>query len=67
MPSLKHKNKNNRANNPEASYPIAKGPEEYNIAEAQDKDFKIAIMKMLSDLKQGVNKTLNEIHGNRTS
>jgi hypothetical protein len=24
-------------------------------------------MKMLSDLKQGVNKTLNEIHGNRTS
>ena len=52
MPSLKHKNKNNRANNPEASYPIAKGPEEYNIAEAQDKNFKIAIKNIARTLER---------------
>lgn len=31
-----------------------------NLAESQDKDFKIANMNMLKDLKEGLNKHLNE-------
>lgn len=36
---------------PEASNPIAIGPEKSNLAEAQDNDFKIAIMNMFKTLE----------------
>lgn len=50
---------------PEASNPIAKGSEKHNIAEAQDRDFKIAIRYMFNDLKEDLNKSFNEVHENR--
>lgn len=47
------------------SNPIAKGPEKHNIAEAQDRDFKIAIKYMFNDLKEDLNKSFNEVHESR--
>ena len=37
---------------PEARHSIAIGPKKSNLAEAQDKDFKIAIMSMFKSLKE---------------
>lgn len=37
-------------------------PEKSNLAEAQNEDFKIAIMKMFKDLKEGTNTCLNKVH-----
>ena len=39
----------------------------YNIAEAQDNDFKIAKMNMFKDLKEDFNKSLNEFCDNTTN
>ena len=49
---------------PEASNFMVIGPKQCNLAEAQDKDFKIAIMNMLKDLKEEINKSANEIYEN---
>lgn len=35
----------------EPSNPTALGPEKCNVAEAQDKDLKLALMNMVEDLK----------------
>lgn len=35
-------------------------PKKYNIAGAQEKDFKI-VMSMLKDLKEDMNKSINEV------
>lgn len=45
---------------PEATNPIVLGSKESILAEVQDKDFKIAVMSMFRDLKDNVNKWLNE-------
>lgn len=45
---------------PELSNPATAGPEKYSVAEAQDKDFKIAIMNVCKDLKEEMNKSLNK-------
>lgn len=45
---------------PESSHPNAVGAEKLNRAEAQDKDFKIAIMNMLKDLDDDINKSFNK-------
>lgn len=37
---------------PEARHSIAIGPKKSNLGEAQDKDFKIAIMSMFKSLKE---------------
>lgn len=47
--------------------PIATNPEKSNLAEAQEKDFKIAIMKYFKNLKEDVNKCLNEGFENTNS
>lgn len=46
----------------EASNPTTIGSEIYNIAEAQDKGFKIAVMDMLEVLKEEISESLKEIH-----
>lgn len=38
----------------EPSNPTALGPEKYNVAEAQDKDLKLALMNMVKDLKSQI-------------
>lgn len=43
------------------------GPEKFSVAEVQDKDFKIVILNMLKDIKENINKSLNEIYGNTNS
>lgn len=45
---------------PEASDPTTVNPEKCNLAEAQDKGFKVAILNMCKKLKEDVNKCLNE-------
>lgn len=52
---------------PEASNPTAVFPEKRNLDETQNMDFKLAIMTMFKDLKDDMNKYLNEDHGNRKS
>lgn len=37
------------------------GPEKSNLAKTQDKDFKIAMMKMFKDIKKDINKWLIKI------
>lgn len=70
MPGSQQMNKNmNDQDNkpsPEASNPTAEDPEKSNIAEAQDRDFKIAIRNMFNDLKKDLNKSLNEVHENNS-
>lgn len=44
---------------PEISTPIVIFPEKDNLADTQDNDFKIAIIKMLKELKENKNKCLN--------
>lgn len=41
---------------PETSNPIVIDAEQSNLAEAQDKDFQIAIMNLIEDLKEDMNK-----------
>ena len=41
---------------PEPSNRITEEPEKDNIAEAQDKDIKMAVMNMFRDLREVVNK-----------
>ena len=52
---------------PEAAIPIARDPGKSKLAEAQDKDFRIAIMKYLKDLKEDVHKCLNAVCENTNS
>lgn len=35
------------------------GPEKFNTAAAQDKDFKIVIMNMFQDFQKDMNKSIN--------
>lgn len=43
------------------------GSEKYNLAETQDKDFRLAIRNMFKDLKEAMHKYLNEDHENMKS
>lgn len=52
---------------PETSNPITVDSEKYNIAEAQDKDFKITIMNIVKDFNEGMNKSLSELNENTKS
>lgn len=46
---------------PELSNPATAGPEKCTVAEAQGKElFKTAIMNVLRDLKEDMNKSLNK-------
>lgn len=44
----------------EASNPIKIGHKKFNLAEAQDKNFKITVMNMFTDLKMYLDKCFNE-------
>lgn len=46
----------------EASNSTTIGSETYNVAEAHDKGFKIAIMDMLEVLKEEISESLKDIH-----
>jgi len=46
---------------PKASNPTTVGHEKYNILEAQGKGYKLAIMNLLNDLKDDVNKSINKV------
>jgi hypothetical protein len=46
---------------PEPSNPTTAGPGKCNIAEAEDKDFPRAVMNMFKDLREDMNKSINEI------
>lgn len=52
---------------PEVSNPTTVFPEKRNLEETQNMDFKIAMMTMFKDLKDHMNKYLNEDDGNRKS
>ena len=52
---------------PEATNPIVLGSKESALAEAQDKDFKIAIVSMFKDLTDTVNKCPNKDWENTNS
>lgn len=49
---------------PEPSNYTKAGPKKCNLAEAQDKDFKITAMNMFKDLKVDMNKPPNEVFEN---
>jgi hypothetical protein len=49
---------------PDPSNHTAVDPEKLNTAEAQNKDFKIAAVDMLKDLKE-ILISINDIYGNR--
>lgn len=51
----------------EVSYPTTTGPEYYNIAEAQEKDFKTAFVNMAKILKEEINKSLDKIQKTHTT
>lgn len=51
---------------PEDSNHTVIGPEKSNLAEAQDKDFKVSIMNMFNNLEKDGNKCLNEVHENNS-
>lgn len=48
----------------EPSYHTRTGPEQSNITEVQDKDFKTNSMPMMEDLEEALNKTSIEIQEN---
>ena len=48
----------------ETNNPITVGPKKCYKAKAQDKDFKVAIVNIFKDLKEDMNKFLNEDHEN---
>lgn len=50
--------------NPSNSTTVGHIAEYCNIAEAQDKDFKIAFLNMIETLKEKINKSLKEINEN---
>jgi hypothetical protein len=52
---------------PEPSNPTTAGPEKCNIAEAEDKDFPRAVMNMFKDLREDMNKSINEIWKTQTN
>lgn len=52
---------------PEACDPTGLGPEKWNIAKSQDKDFKVALMHMFKDLKDNMNKFLKEVWENTSN
>lgn len=47
--------------NPEVSKAIKVGFNKYNVAEAQDGDFKITIINVFNDFKFDMNKSHNEV------
>jgi hypothetical protein len=51
----------------ELSNPTTADPEKCNINESPGRDFKIAIMNMFKDLKEDINKSLNEVCENTNS
>lgn len=63
---LKSMSINNQHNIPplEANNPIVLGPEKGNLSKAQDKYFQTAIVNILKDLREDMNKYLNEYHEN---
>lgn len=48
----------------ETNNPITVGSKKFYKAKAQDKDFKVAIVNIFKDLKEDMNKFLNEDHKN---
>lgn len=46
----------------ETNNPITVSPKKCYKAKAQDKDFKVAIVNIFKDLKEDINKFLNEDH-----
>lgn len=64
MPRSQHKNSDNEQ--PQEYVPqnksTVRSPEKSNLAEAQNEDFKIAIMNMFKDLKKGRNTCLNKVY-----
>lgn len=52
---------------PEPNQPTTAGPEKCNIAEAQDKNFIKAVMNMIKDLKEHMNKSINKILETQTA
>lgn len=46
---------------PDVSKPGAEGPKKYNVAEAQDGHFKIAMVRMSEVLREERNKPFNEV------
>jgi hypothetical protein len=46
---------------PASRNPTRVGPDKCSVAEVQNKDFKIAIMNMFKNLKEKINKSLNEV------
>lgn len=48
----------------ETNNPITVGPKKCYKAKAQDKDLKVAIVNIFKDLKEDMNKFLNEDHEN---
>lgn len=65
MPTQQHKNRiinsQDSMSPSECSDHTIVGPEKCNTAEAQDKVFKIVTVSMLEDLKDDMNKSLNEV------
>lgn len=49
---------------PEVRNPITISPEKTNLVEAHDRNFKIAIIHLFKDLKEDMDKYLNEDHEN---
>lgn len=52
---------------PESSSPTATGPEQYSTSKAEDEDSKIAIMKMIKDLKEDLKTYLSEVCENTSN
>lgn len=57
----KHKHQQDGLAPPEASNSTAAGPEECDVAEAQDKDFTTAIMHTFKDLRKSTNESLKSV------
>lgn len=47
---------------PKPRNPVTEDPEKGDIAEAQGKDSKVAIMSMFKELKEDMNKSINVIY-----
>lgn len=45
---------------PEPNSPITVGLEKCNIVQTQDEDFRKVVINMLKDIKEAMNKSLNE-------
>ena len=69
MPRHQHRattiNSRDKVLPPEPSNPTTAGPGKCNIAE--DKDFTRAVINMYKDLKEDMNKSINEIWGTQTN